>query len=42
MSTPPTVGTMALRIRASFMDSWPTIAVKGKLWRSSVTLIFQA
>jgi hypothetical protein len=27
-----------LRIRASFMDSWPTIAVKGKLCRSSVML----
>ena len=23
------VGTMALRIRASFIDSWPTIAVNG-------------
>jgi hypothetical protein len=32
------VGTTALRIRASFIDSWPTIAVKGKLWRSSVML----
>src|SRR6266566_6821684 len=38
MRTPPMVGTTALRIRASFMDSWPTIAVKGKLWRSSVML----
>src|SRR5882762_8050486 len=38
MRTPPMVGTTALRIRASFIDSWPTIAVKGKLWRSSVML----
>src|SRR5437899_697749 len=38
MRTPPIVGTTALRIRASFIDSWPTIAVKGNEWRSSVTL----
>src|SRR6266851_153860 len=38
MRTPPIVGTMALRINASFIDSWPTIAVKGKLWRSSFML----
>jgi hypothetical protein len=31
MRTPPIVGTTALRIKASFIDSWPTIAVKGKL-----------
>ena len=29
--TPPMVGTMAFRMSASFIDSWPTIAVKGKL-----------
>jgi len=29
MSTPPTAGTMALRMSASFIDSWPTMAVKG-------------
>jgi len=29
ISTPPMVGTIAFRIRASFIDSWPTIAVKG-------------
>src|ERR1700694_187116 len=38
MRTPPIVGTIAFKIRASFIDSWPTIAVKGKLCRSSVTL----
>jgi hypothetical protein len=25
-------------MRASFIDSWPTMAVKGKLWRSRETL----
>jgi len=29
MRTPAMVGTIAFRIRASFIDSWPTIAVKG-------------
>src|SRR3977135_2294873 len=38
MSTPPIVGTTALRIRASFIDSCPTIPVKGKTWRSSTML----
>jgi hypothetical protein len=32
------VGMMALRIKASFIESWPTIAVNGKEWRSSVML----
>src|SRR4029077_14045403 len=35
--TPPMVGTTAFRIRASFIESWPTIAVKGKTWRSKTT-----
>src|SRR5205823_4437383 len=38
ISTPPIVGTMAFRIRASFIDSWPTMAVKGYECRSRVRL----
>ena len=41
MSTPPIVGTIAFRIRASFIDSWPTIAVKGNECRSRVTLTYK-
>src|SRR5438874_4915846 len=37
MSTPPMVGTIAFRIRASFIESWPTIAVNGKECRSRVS-----
>src|SRR5438270_1289438 len=37
ISTPPIAGLMALRTRASFMRSCPTIAVKGNEYRSRAT-----
>jgi hypothetical protein len=41
MRTPPIVGTIALRMSASFIDSCPTMAVKGNEWRSRVIPTFQ-
>src|SRR5437868_7553059 len=37
MSTPPMVGTIAFRIRASFIESCPTIAVNGNECRSRLS-----
>jgi hypothetical protein len=33
--TPPILGSITFRIRDSFISSWPTMAVKGKMGRAA-------
>ncbi len=41
MITPPILGSITLSASASFISSWPTIAVKGNIGRAVVFVVFK-